>query len=142
MITISLNVEYLNVSLQVGDTVYARGTAFQTGAEDAQQTSVGSNIQASVPLTSGVNMVGMLRKITKQGNLIELTIDDTLSSYIVKDNDFIMFSKHDQEGDVNNAQRVITGDVMGYYAQAKFVNNSREKAEIFSVGSEVIINSK
>jgi len=132
MIVIQINASYLNVSLQVGDTVYARGTAFQTGAKDAQQTSVGSNIQASVPPTSGVNMVGLLRKITKQGNLIQLTIDDALSSYTVKDNDFIMFSKHDQS----------TGDVIGYYAQAKFVNDSKEKAEIFSVGSEVIINSK
>tara|TARA_R100001377_G_C3080654_1_gene72293 strand:- start:12 stop:425 length:414 start_codon:yes stop_codon:yes gene_type:complete len=137
MIIINLNVEHLNVSLQVGDTVYAIGTDTKPGAEDAQQDTLGQYVS-----TSGVNIVGVLRKITKQGNLIELTIDDTLSSYIVKDNDFIMFSKHDQEGDVNNAQRVITGDVMGYYAQAKFVNNSREKAEIFSVGSEVIINSK
>ena len=132
MITLQINASYLNVSLQVGDTIYARIVGTQTGAEDAQQASVGSNIQASVPPTSGVNIVGVLRKITKQGNLIELTVDDTSSSYIVKKNDFIMFSKHDQS----------TGDVMGYYAQAKFVNNSREKAEIFSVGSEVIINSK
>jgi len=132
MITLQINASYLNVSLQVGDTIYARIVGTQTGAEDAQQASVGSNIQASVPPTSGVNIVGVLRKITKQGSLIELTVDDTSSSYIVKNNDFIMFSKHDQS----------TGDVMGYYAQAKFVNNSREKAEIFSVGSEVIINSK
>ena len=45
---------------------------------------------------------------------------------------FIMFSKYSQ----------TDGDVIGYYAQAKFINNSKEKAEIFSVGSEVIINSK
>ena len=127
MIIINLNVEHLNVSLQVGDTVYAIGTDTKPGAEDAQQDTLGQYVS-----TSGVNIVGVLRKITKQGNLIELTIDDALSSYIVEDNDFIMFSKHDQS----------TGDVIGYYAQAKFVNDSKEKAEIFSVGSEVIINSK
>ena len=132
MITLQVNVSHLNVSLQVGDTIYARSTDTQDGAEDAQQTSVGSNVQASVPPTSGVNIVGVLRKISQSSQGFILTIDDTLSSYIVKDNDFIMFSKHDQS----------TGDVIGYYAQAKFVNNSREKAEIFSVGSEVIINSK
>jgi len=42
-----------------------------------------------------------------------------------------MFSKYDQS----------MGDVMGYYARAKFTNNSRKKAEIFSVGSEVTINN-
>ena len=43
-----------------------------------------------------------------------------------------MFSKYNQ----------MDGDVNGYYAQATFKNNSTEKAELFSVGSEIIINSK
>jgi hypothetical protein len=43
-----------------------------------------------------------------------------------------MFSKYDQ----------TNGDVVGYYAKAKFSNNSKQKAELFSVGSEVTINSK
>ena len=43
-----------------------------------------------------------------------------------------MFSKWNQ----------TDGDVVGYYAQANFINNSKEKAELFSVGSEVIISSK
>ena len=112
MITLQVNVNYLNVSLQVGDTIYARSTDTQNGAEDAQQDTNGQYSP------------------TSQGFI--LGIEDTLSSYIVQDNDFIMFSKHDQS----------RGDVIGYYAQAKFVNNSRKKAEIFSVGSEIIINSK
>ena len=32
--------------------------------------------------------------------------------------------------------------LVGYFASAKFINNSPHKAELFSVGSEVIINSK
>ena len=43
-----------------------------------------------------------------------------------------MFSKYDQ----------TDGDVNGYYAEAKFSNDSKVKAELFSVGSEIIINSK
>ena len=46
--------------------------------------------------------------------------------------DFLMFSKYDQSA----------GDLIGYYAKVGFVNDSKEKAEIFSVGSEIIINSK
>ena len=47
-------------------------------------------------------------------------------------NDFIMFSKYSQ----------TDGDVSGYYAEATFKNNSLEKAELFSIGSEITINSK
>ena len=43
-----------------------------------------------------------------------------------------MFSKFNQ----------TDGDIIGYYAQARFKNNSSAKAELFSVGSEIIINSK
>ena len=43
-----------------------------------------------------------------------------------------MFSKYDQS----------VGEVSGYYAEAKFVNDSKEKAELFMISSEVIINSK
>ena len=31
--------------------------------------------------------------------------------------------------------------VLGYYAEAKFVNDSKAKAELFAVSSEIIINS-
>ena len=43
-----------------------------------------------------------------------------------------MFSKYSQ----------TDGDINGYYAKANFVNDSREKAELFAVSSEIVINSK
>ena len=43
-----------------------------------------------------------------------------------------MFSKYNQ----------TDGDVVGYYAQANFINDSKEKAELFSIGSEIKISSK
>ena len=58
--------------------------------------------------------------------------NDGVTGYMPNANDFLMFSKYSQE----------SGEVTGYYAKAKFVNNSKEKAEIFAVSSEVIINSK
>jgi len=131
MITLILNnISNLNVSLQVGDLIYAKSTQTQVGAEDQEQDATG----AYSP-TEGQNMVGILRKINMLvGNNVELLIEDTneeFSSYIPTNGDFIMFSKHDQS----------VGDVIGYYAQARFVNFSRKKAEIFSVGSEVTINN-
>jgi len=119
------NLRNLNVSLQVGDAVYARSTVTQPGANDPQAgfTSTGSNFH-----------IGTLARIDNLGgNSYDLHINDDAiaAAYIFQPNDFIMFSKFSQ-GD---------SGVLGYYAEAKFVNDSTEKAELFAVSSEIIINS-
>ena len=129
------NIKNLNTSLQVGDGVYAHSTNIQNGANDRQTNS-----------DTGVNQfVGVLRKIEKlNSNSYNLHVDNNKNSfpfssanpyggeyYIPLAEDFIMFSKFSQ-GD---------SGVLGYYARAKFTNNSIEKAELFAVSSEVIINS-
>ena len=123
MIVLTLpGINNLNNSLQVGDMIYAVAT-LSSAPEDLQGAS-----------TTGVNqLVGILRRITVVGTTtIVLDVEDNINSYIPRRDDFIMFSKYDQ----------TDGDVNGYYAEAKFENDSRVKAELFSVGSEIIINSK
>ena len=119
------NLKNLNASLQVGDRVYANSTETQTGANDLQAKSTNTGYN---------HYVGILRKIDNNGNnQYNLHVDNSVSGafYIPKLNDFIMFSKSSQ-GD---------SGVLGYYAEAKFVNDSIEKAELFAVSSEIIINS-
>lgn len=121
----------LNFSLQVGDAVYARGTETQPGADDAQAgptaTGTGSN-----------HYIGVLRKIDNLGQNqgYDLHVDNEVNGVrlrtVPQQLDFIMFSKFSQ-GD---------SGVLGYYAEAKFVNESKHKAELFAVSSEIIINSK
>lgn len=131
MIVLALNnIKNLNVSLQVGDMVYARGveSQYNDSAYDQQQDALYAPTNVS-------DVVGLLRKISIGGNgVVELTVDEgaVYNPYTPQLGDFIMFSKYDQS----------MGDVIGYYAEARFVNNSREKAEMFSVGSEITINSK
>ena len=127
MIVLTLNnITNLNVSLQIGDLIYASETGVQTGAEDLQSTGNFNGVGAN-------GIVGILVDINNlSGGVIELIVDNSAYTGSVPANSFIMFSKHNQS----------MGDVIGYYAKARFVNYSREKAEIFSVGSEVIINSK
>ena len=123
MVTITLNnITNLNNSLQVGDLIYTVTPSSQLPTVDLE-SSVGNN-----------QLVGILRRITQTSNAIILDIDETTVPFWVNPSpgDFIMFSKWSQ----------TDGDVIGYYAEAKFKNNSIEKAELFSVGSEVIINSK
>ena len=117
------NLRNLNVSLQVGDAVYARAISTPSGSNDAQAGGA-----------TGVNhYIGILRKIDNNGNNQHtLYVDDSVGvRYVPLANDFIMFSKFSQ-GD---------SGVLGYYAEAKFVNDSLEKAELFAVSSEIIINS-
>ena len=133
MITLKLDITNLNTSVQVGDMVYARSTHVQVGANDAQAGTMGD--------TGNANAVGILRGISINNipgdpdfGLTLLEVDESviITSYTPVKGDFIMFSKFNQTG----------GDVNGYYARAKFKNNSSHKAELFSVGSEVTINSK
>ena len=124
-----LNIKNLNVSLQVGDAVYARSTMSQSGAFDLQAGDV--NAASYIP-TGQVEFIGILRKIEKpQVGTYYLFVEER-AGYILSPNDFIMFSKFSQ-GD---------SGLIGYYAKANFTNNSTEKAELFAVSSEIIINSK
>jgi len=123
-ITIALSVTNLNNSLQVGDAIYATSTSTPTNSLDPTSLA-----------TVGVNhLVGILSRIYTIGSATILNIDDSIVNpgYTPSQGDFLMFSKYDQ----------TDGDVIGYYAQVRFLNNSLKKAELFSVGSEVIINSK
>ena len=135
MITITLNnIQTLNNSLQVGDMVYATGTTTQSGSYNAENAGPS-------PTVGLTELVGILRRITFTNYNIStgsydiiLDVDETpfVGPYTPVSGDFIMFSKYSQ----------TDGDVNGYYAEVKFKNNSIEKAELFSIGSEVIINSK
>jgi len=117
------NIKNLNTSMQVGDAIYV--TSILNPLLDASNHH-GSNINAS-------NMAGILRKIEQPStyNYI-LHVDNNGYSAAVNTGDFIMFSKYDQSDD----------DIKGYYMEVQFVNNSREKVELFSVGSEVTESSK
>ena len=132
MIQINIdNINGLNESLQIGDAVYAIPTGTQSGAQDSESMdSSGSSISVGIQ-----NLVGILAGIEVGTNNINLIIDDTFDQLSLTPGSFdhfIMFSKYNQKN----------GDLTGYYAQAKFVNNSKEKAELFAVSSEVVINSK
>ena len=120
------NLNNLNVSIKVGDMVYATPTKTQAGAEDLQHTS---------GPTGSAKLVGVLRRIAEPSSgIFRLDVYETPFTlpYVPGDDDFIMFSKYSQ----------TDGDINGYYAKANFVNDSREKAELFAVSSEIVINSK
>ena len=110
----------LNHSLQVGDTIWYATTGHTGGYETAD--------------SSEVKKLGRVEELSNQYRAHTITV----SNYILTDspalaNAFIMFSKN------NNAN---ASSLVGYYAKARFENNSKEKAELFAVGSEINESSK
>ena len=127
MIVITLaNINNLNASLQVGDMIYVVPAPLTNLFNSSNEN--GFDINAN-------KRVGILRRI-EQNTFIPtnytLSIDNTDYDAEVDEGDFIMFSKYNQSDD----------DIKGYYMEVKLVNDSRQKAELFSLGSEVTESSK
>ena len=101
----------VNVSLQVGDCIYAQTT---------------TNSFGFTQLSNNLTKLGIVTNIL--GNII--TLDDLTVSV---DNQYCVFIKD---------QIINMSGLSGYYADAKFENNSKDKAELFVISSEISESSK
>jgi len=103
----------INTSLQIGDIIY-----FQT------------------PVTNGLFDTIDSSNITKHGDVTAIT-NDTITVNLIGSapiaDDYIMFAKN---------HTINTSSLLGYFADVKFENNSTDKIELFSVGSEITESSK
>jgi hypothetical protein len=104
----------LNVSCQVGDTVYYVPTATTGGFSTATHGNI-----VEIGVVSAI--VGLV--ITVTNNLVAS----------VPSGAFILFSK-DNKANLSSA--------LGYYAEVKIKNNSNEYAELFSFGVDTFESSK
>lgn len=119
--TITLTFTFpLNVSVQVGDTAYYCNTTLV----GAFNTSLQSDIIEIGEITDIIPWDGTISTIV-------CNIDTTTTP--PTNNDFIMFSK-DNKANLSS--------ILGYFAKARFRNNSTDKAELFSVAAEIIESSK
>jgi hypothetical protein len=114
--TISFTFPSVNISAQVGDIAYYSHSGTVTG---------GFN-NTALPNTV---MLGPILSIV--GNVVTVQYNDSLSS--PQPGDYISFVKD---------QKANTSSLLGYFASINFVNNSKEKAELYSIGSEVSESSK
>ena len=127
MLLITLtNIKNLNTSLQVGDAIYVTTTTPLLDGVNEKGADINSND----------NMVGFLRKIddtlSASGTYV-LHVDNANNpATVVNVDDFIMFSKYNQSD----------SDIKGYYMEVRLINNSNEKAELFSISSEVTESSR
>ena len=113
-----LNFNTVNVSAQVGDIVYFTSNSAPLG---------GFNEAALV----GTSVLGPITAIS--GSTITVQYNNSIVIVPPNSGDFFTFVKD---------KRVNTSSLLGYYASVNFVNNSRGRVELFSVGSDVSESSK
>lgn len=107
----------INVSLQIGDVLYA---TLLTNNQAGTNTNFGQRPVA----------VGIVETI----HLGVITIDESgFPSITLTDNHYLFFSKD---------RRANMSGILGYYASVEYRNYSRKKAEIFATGTEYAPSSK
>jgi len=112
----------LNCSVSVGDSVYFTPISITGGYKVAS--------------TSTMQFLGTVVSVSDQYLSPVLVIKNNTMSVapmLIPGQTFISFRK-------NNKANLTS--LKGYYAEAKFENNSKEKAELFAVGSEIVQSSK
>jgi len=121
MITINFTGNINNDSLQIGDLAYFITPSTSNGFETSIDPATGEYV---APILIG--------NITQIGDDF-IEVSDLLAQGVVGPDDFIMFAKD---------SRVNLSGLVGYYAEVKIKNDSTEKAEMFSIASEVTPSSK
>ena len=118
----------LNVSCQVGDTVYYVSTT-AVGGFDTNYTTTGATA------TNNIIEIGQIREIQNPTSSSPVIIAETELGYNELNgltDTFILFTKDN---------KVNMSSPLGYYAAVKMVNDSTEVAELFSVGTEFFESS-
>ena len=75
-----------------------------------------------------IREIGVVTSLSNNSLLVS-----TISGVPPIEGDYIFFVKN---------QTINSSSLLGYYAEVKFENNSKEKVELFSVSSEITESSK
>ena len=78
-----------------------------------------------------IQVMGLITGVDRALNSVTTEIDPNTTRPTL--NSFILFSK---------TASVNTSGLKGYYAEIQFKNNSTDYAELFSVGSDIVVSSK
>jgi len=122
---ITITLPPLNVSVQVGDLVYWSETIISSG--------INAPTVFNTATIENITQWAEVRGVNRANNTLEVVWDNAAGIPLPLDGAFIFFSKN---------KKANTSSLVGYYANVNFVNNSNEKIELFSVGSEISESSK
>jgi len=107
----------INVSVQIGDIAYYAKLSPSGGYD----------------VSNDIFEIGKIAEIQRLTSPYSIVCDNLSNNPAPDVNDFIMFLKD---------TRVNTSGIKGYFAKAKFTNDSNETAELFAVSSEINESSK
>jgi len=127
---ITLNFNFsLNISLTPGDQVWYTDPTPSGGYSTSSIAPTSTNIPQLLGVVVSVSGVNSM-----QNNEVVVTNSVLLVAPVLTMNQtYFMFRKN---------RKVHLASLTGYYAQARLINNSKEKAELFAVSSEVVQSSK
>ena len=126
MAHIQLTFDNMNTSLQVGDNAYYSHSGVNTGGFDNTALANTNLIGPVIGIMNNVFAIPPLPGWT-------ITVNHNSNAPAPAFGSYISFAKD---------KKVNTSSLLGYYASVNFVNNSTNKVELFSVGSEISESSK
>lgn len=113
----------INVSAQVGDTIYSCELTALGGFDTSTSDTDNSNLTE----------IGTISAINASAKTITCSSPTMTTETKPSVGNFILFSKDNQ---------VNVASPLGYYAQVKFKNDSTKKSEMFSAACEIFESSK
>tara|TARA_R110000737_G_scaffold143283_1_gene173893 strand:+ start:1144 stop:1551 length:408 start_codon:yes stop_codon:yes gene_type:complete len=133
-VTLLIDFDYeLNTSLQIGDEVY-HTLVSSLGGFNQDGTNVTTHIGVINDIINNVQNPNLpLFQIQVVSQHIDPANNTLLPGVLPGINSFLSFSKD---------KTVNDNDLLGYYASINFQNDSKTKAELFSVGANVVESSK
>ena len=120
--TLSFATNELNISLQVGDTIYYCLT---------QQNQAGTNHPTSTNIYTKPKKLGVATIVDRNTGTITVDIGNNLE--VDLEGHYIMFSKD---------RRANISGIIGYYIETELRNGTTLPAEIFAVGVDYVESSK
>lgn len=122
-IHLPFNTNPADTGVSVGDTIYC---IYNANINSSGGFNVSNNATDVVELGTVIAVLANALVIDTGSIVLNINQLPTAS-------DFIFFEKN---------KSVSNSKLLGYYAEIKFVNNSTDESELFSVGMEVVESSK
>ena len=132
----------LNVSLQIGDSAYYVDTSAAYTSSQSSASGVSGGVQVSQNSTNP-EYIGIVEAVSNTRNLPpytatnlapSITIDTLLPASTFHNHAAFIFFSKDNKANLSS--------ILGYYADIKFKNDSKEYAEVYSVGVDTFNSSK
>ncbi len=133
MAIVAFRLKKINESMQVGDTAYFCSLNSESGFPTGGFNTARYNDIKKIGTVRSIRRLNVpASQISFQGQYsVQVDITENISE--PEAGDFLFFSKEN---------KVNIGDLKGYFAETKFVNNSLERSEMFQVTMNVEQSSK